>query len=447
MKNQSLQLVALVGRPNVGKSSLFNRLTRSNKAIVDPTPGVTRDRHYEKMTWSGKTFMLVDTGGVATAGGDDMEALISSQTRQAIDEADIILFMLDGRQGINAEDQHIAELLRKCAKPVFGIVNKVDSPEQEPLFVPQFFELGLQQLWPVSASHGYGVRGVLDKISAHIEEAEILQELPENTISIACIGRPNVGKSSLINKLVGEERMVVSKVPGTTRDSIDTLLQKDDKHYLLTDTAGIRRKGRVKDKLEKYSVMRALMSMEKCDITLLLIDAAEGITEQDTKVIGYALDRGRACVILINKWDLVKGDSKRQKYILEEVKRAARFVDYAPILHISAITGHGLQHIFPTIAKVYRQYHSTFPTNRLNRILQKAVEGHPPPLYKGRKTKLYYTTQISTKPPTFVIFSNYPQGVHFSYHRYLVNQFRDELKMDKAPLTLYLRERKRKKYG
>ncbi len=337
MKNESLQLVALIGRPNVGKSSLFNRLIKSNKAIVDPTPGVTRDRHYEKMTWNGKTFMLVDTGGVALDDGDDMASLIGSQSRQAIDEADIICFMLDGRHGITVEDQNVADMLRKCAKPVFGIVNKVDSPEQEALLVPQFYELGLPSLWPVSAAHGYGVRTMLDQLTAHIKEAEVIQSLPENTISIACIGRPNVGKSSLINRLVGEDRMVVSDVPGTTRDSVDTLLQRNEKHYLLTDTAGIRRKGKVTGKLEKYSVMRALVSMEKCDITLLLIDAEEGITEQDTKVIGYALERGRACIILLNKWDLVKGDGKRQKYLLEEVNRAARFVNYAPILHISAL--------------------------------------------------------------------------------------------------------------
>ena len=447
MKPESLQLIALVGRPNVGKSSLFNRLTRSNKAIVDPTPGVTRDRHYQKMTWNGKTFMLVDTGGVATDDGDDMTSLIRSQTRQAIDEADIICFMLDGRQGISVEDQNVADMLRKCAKPVFGIVNKVDSPEQESLLMPQYFELGLQSLWPVSAAHGYGVQAMLDQLTAHIAETEVVQTLPENTISIACIGRPNVGKSSLINRLVGEERMVVSDVPGTTRDAVDALLERDGKHYLLTDTAGIRRKGKVTGKLEKFSVMRALISMEKCDITLLLIDSEEGITEQDTKVIGYALERGRACIILLNKWDLVKGDSKRQKYLIEEVNRAARFVNYAPVFHISALTGHGLQHIFPTIEKVYGQYNSTFPTNRLNRILQKAVEGHAPALYKGRRTKLYYTTQISSKPPTFVVFSNYPKGVHFSYQRYLINQFRTELKLDQAPLTLYIRERKRKKYG
>lgn len=447
MKNELLPLVALVGRPNVGKSSLFNRLTRTNKAIVDPTPGVTRDRHYEKMTWNGKTFMLVDTGGVAIDDGDDMASLISSQTRQAVEEADIICFMLDGREGISVEDQNVADMLRKCAKPVFGIVNKVDSPEQEALLMPPFYELGLQCLWPVSAAHGYGIRTVLDQLTSHIEEAEVIRALPDNTISIACIGRPNVGKSSLINRLVGEERMVVSDVPGTTRDSVDTLLQRDEKHYLLIDTAGIRRKGRVKDKLEKFSVMRALIAMEKCDITLLLIDAQEGITEQDTKVISYALERGRACVMLLNKWDLVKGDSKRQKYLIEEVNRTIRFVNYAPIFHISALTGHGLQHIFPTIEKVFGQYNSTFSTNRLNRILQKAVEGHAPPLYKGRRTKLYYTTQISSRPPTFVVFSNYPKGVHFSYHRYLVNQFRRELKLDKAPLTLYIRERKRRKYG
>ena len=430
MHNSSCQLVALIGRPNVGKSSLFNRLTKTNKAIVDPTPGVTRDRHYELVTIEDKAFMLVDTGGVESESADGMVGLIGSQTEQAIAQADILLFMLDGKQGITAEDQHIAAMLRKCGKQVFCVINKVDSPEQEQVLLPQFYELGYERLWPISAAHGYGVG-----------------QLPEDTISIACIGRPNVGKSSLINRLLGEERMVVSDVPGTTRDSVDTLLQKDDHHYLLIDTAGIRRKGKVRDKLEKFSVMRALTAMEKCDVTFLLIDAAEGVTEQDTKVIGYALERGRACLLLINKWDLLKKDIKRQKLIMEEVSRSTRFVNYAPVLKISALTGAGFAKIFPAVRRVFQQYSSGFSTNKLNGVLQKAVEGHSPPLYKGRRVKLYYTTQIATKPPTFIIFANYPKGVHFSYHRYLVNQFREGLKLAHAPIKIIFRERKRKKYG
>jgi len=447
MKKQSCQIVALIGRPNVGKSSLFNRLTRSNKAIVDETPGVTRDRHYERVFIEDKAFILVDTGGVESAGSGTMATLIGRQAEQAVEEADILLFVLDGRQGLTSEDLHIAGILRKCGKTALCLVNKVDTPELEMQLLPQFFELGFEQCLPVSAAHGYGIKEFLERISRLIASTDIDRNLPENTISIACIGRPNVGKSSLINRLLGEERMVVSEIPGTTRDSVDTLLQRKEGHYLLIDTAGIRRRGKVRDKLEKFSVMRALSAMENCDITFLLIDAAEGVTEQDTKVIGYALERGRACMILLNKWDLVKKDLKRQKYLREQLDRAARFVNYAPVLHVSALTGIGTSKIFSTVNQIFHQYESRHSTNRLNAVLQKAVEGHSPPLYKGRRIKLYYTTQVSSKPPTFVIFCNYPKGVHFSYFRYLVNQFRDGLQLDKAPLKIILRERQRKKYG
>jgi len=446
MQQQCL-LIALVGRPNVGKSSLFNRLTKSNKAIVDPTPGVTRDRHYAKVIWDNRMFMLVDTGGVEIDTSDTMTVMIRKQSMQAVEEADIILFMLDGRDGVTAEDVEIAHLLRKSAKPVFCVVNKVDSPEQELLMLPQFYELGIDTMWPLSAAHGYGIKTFLEEFLQRSAIPEREEALPEDTVSVAVIGRPNVGKSSLINRLLGKDRMVVSNIPGTTRDSVETLLENKGNHYLLIDTAGIRRKGKVTEKIEKFSVMRALTSMEQCDITLLLIDADEGVTEQDTKVIGYALERGRACSILINKWDLVKKDEKRQKRILDEIYRATNFITYAPIIHISALTGHGLQRIFPIIRKVYKQYSASFTTNRLNVILQKAVEGHSPSLYKGKRVKFYYTTQITTKPPTIIVFANYPKGVHFSYHRYLVNQFREGLGLENAPLRVFFRERKRKKYG
>ena len=447
MKQRQCLLVALVGRPNVGKSSLFNRLTKTKKAIVDPTPGVTRDRHYERVVWHGRSFMLVDTGGVETSAQDSMSALIRRQSLEAVEEADVLLLVVDGRAGLTAEDAEIAAILRRSAKPVFCLVNKVDGAELEAEAVAPFYELGLEQLWPVSAAHGYGVKTFLAEFCEHAAVPRQEEPLPQDTVALACIGRPNVGKSSLVNRLLGEERMVVSDIPGTTRDAVDSLLERGGRHYLVIDTAGIRRKGRVRQRVEKFSVVRALTAMERCDVSLLLIDGAEGITDQDTRVIGYAVERGRACIVLINKWDLVKDDTPRQERLLAEVRRATRFISYAPILHVSALTGHGLGRLWPLIDEVYGQYASRFTTNRLNRILQQAVASHSPPLYKGRRLKLYYTTQVGSKPPTFVIFCNDPDGVHFSYHRFLVNTFRRELGLGRSPLLIHFRERQRRRDG
>lgn len=447
MKNEQCPLVALVGRPNVGKSTLFNRLTKSRKAIVDSTPGVTRDRHYETVTWDNRSFVLIDTGGIELGRDEKMSGFIQDQTWQAIQEADLIVFMLDGRGGLLAEDYEVVRLLRRSTKPLYHVVNKIDGPEQEDKLVPQFYELGIDKLWAISAEHGYGIKDLFDSVVQSLEPPEEIEGLPENTIRLACIGRPNVGKSSLINRLLGQDRMVVSDIPGTTRDSVDTLLERKGNHYLLIDTAGIRRKGKVKDKLEKFSIIKALSAMERCDVVLLLIDAGEGITEQDTKVIGYALDRGRACILLVNKWDLIKGDKKQQKWVTGEVTMATRFMEFAPRLNISALTGASIQKIFPVINEVYNQYTKTFSTNRINKALQNAIKAHTPSLHKGRRLKFYYTTQISNKPPTFIIFVNYPKGVHFSYYRFLVNQFRSELGLEKTALKIILKERKRKKFG
>lgn len=439
----------------MGKSTLFNRLAKARKAIVDPTPGVTRDRHYEKIVWKEKGFVLVDTGGIEIEKKDHadprfdqkgMEHSVQEQTRQAIHDADVILFMLDGRANLTAEDYDVIALLRKTDKPLHYVVNKIDGPEMEHSLLPTFYELGADKLWAVSAAHGYGIATLLDNLADNMPEQNQQAEDTNDVLKVACIGRPNVGKSSLINRLLGEERMIVSDVPGTTRDSVDTVFERHGQHYLLIDTAGIRRKGKVKEKIEKFSVMRALSAIEKSDIALILIDAQEGITEQDTKVIGYALERGRACIVVINKWDLIKHDKKQQKWIIEGVERATRFVGYAPSLKISALTGAGVKKIFPAISEVYKQYSKTFSTNRLNKILQQAVEGHTPPLHKGKRLKLYYTTQISTHPPTFIIFVNYPDGVHFSYYRYLVNSYRTGLGLENAPLRIFLRERQRKSY-
>jgi len=455
MTKVKLPLVALIGRPNVGKSTLFNRLTRTTKAIVDPTPGVTRDRHYERVTWNDRMFMLVDTGGIEIEKGvsgdprfdhQSMERGVQDQTRQAIADADAILFLLDGRANLTAEDYEVAALLRKTDKPLYFLVNKIDSPELEQQLLPIFYELGAAKLWPISSAHGLGIGGFMDALVGELPlPDEVDQGLPEQTLKVACLGRPNVGKSSLVNRLLGEERMIVSDVPGTTRDSVDTLLTKNGKHYLLIDTAGIRRKGKVQDKLEKFSVMQALAAIERCDIALLLIDAHEGITDQDTKVIGYALERGRACIVMINKWDLVQGDKKQQKWIMDGIDRATRFIGFAPSMTISALTGAGIKKLFPVLSEVYAQYSKSFSTNKLNKVLKQAVESHTPPLHKGKRIKFYYTTQVATQPPTFVIFVNYPVGVHFSYYRYLVNSYRAGLGLEKAPVRIFLRERERRK--
>jgi len=440
-------IVALVGRPNVGKSTLFNRISRTRKAIVDSTPGVTRDRHYERVTWNDRYFMLIDTGGIETDSDSDMGEIIRTQTLQAIDEADIILFLLDAREGVTPADHEVADLLRKTAKPFYYVVNKIDGPELEHTLLPQFYELGADRLWPVAAEHGYGVRELLDTVAGAVRQPEPVPTSAVDTINIAFFGRPNVGKSSLINRLTGSDRMVVSDIPGTTRDAVDIVLNRKNRTYTLIDTAGIRRKGKVREKLEKFSIIRALAALERCDLALLLIDAGEGITEQDTKVIGYTQDSGRACIMVVNKWDLVRDDRKLQKRILTEVEMATPFVGFAPVLTVSALTGAGVNRILPTVDAVYSQYQRQFPTNRLNLLLQNAVAAHPPPMYRGRRLKFYYTTQIGIKPPTFVIIANYPKGVHFSYHRYLTNQFRKELGLDKSPVRIVMRERKRKKYG
>jgi GTPase len=444
MTKAQTPIIALVGRPNVGKSTLFNRITRSNKAMVDATPGVTRDRHYERVDADGKSFVLVDTGGLETGQQDRIASLIQEQTWQAIEEAHVILFMMDGREGLTTEDYQVIANLRKANKPLHYLVNKIDGPEKEAKLLASFYELGVEPIWPVSASHGYGLRDFLDHLLETLPSLPPPAEREAEAIGLALIGRPNVGKSSLANRLLGEARMMVSEIPGTTRDSVDSLLERDGRRYLLIDTAGIRRKGRVSEKLEKFSVMRALKALERCDLALILIDAQEGITEQDTKIIGYGLEQGKACLLLVNKWDLIREDKKQQKQIMDEVERMTGFAGYVPVFPISAMTGYGVKRLFATLENVYRQYSQEFNTGQLNRVLRDAVEAHPPATHQGKRVKLYYTTQVSTKPPTFLIFSNYPKGVHFSYYRFLVNRFRAELGLELSPIKLILKERQRR---
>lgn len=441
MANTSCPIVALVGRPNVGKSTLFNRITKSRNALVDPTPGVTRDRHYERVKWENRTFILVDTGGIDDNPEDLLVNHIREQALAAIDEADIVLFLMDGRQGVTPADYQVVELLRRTQKPIYFVVNKIDSPEQELERLAQFYELGVEKLWPLSAEHSYGFNSLMEGLAAAIGSDDTGPELPDDTIKVAFFGRPNVGKSSMINRILGEDRMVVSDISGTTRDSVDTLLTYGKFSYLLIDTAGIRRKGKTKDKLEKFSILKSLASLEKCDVAVILIDAGEGITEQDSKVIGYALDHGRGLIILVNKWDLLVDDKKRQEHLLAEIGRQLPFVGFAPLLKVSAVTGFGVKRLFPVIGSVYRQYKATFPTAALNRLLQDATEEHTPPIFKNKRLKFYYTSQIGTCPPRFVIMTNSSKGVHFSYKRYLANRYRDGLGLDKVPIQLIFKEK------
>ena len=444
MTTENMTLVALIGRPNVGKSTLFNRLTRRRDALVDPTPGVTRDRHYATAHWEEHPFILVDTGGIDDE-GDTIASHIRHQAMLAIDEADVIFFLMDGREGLTPSDTEIVDLLRRTEKKVFYIVNKIDSPDIEDTLLLPFWELGVEELWALSGDHGYGLDTLMAGLMPHIADDAPEDGLPDNTVRIACLGRPNVGKSSLINAIIGQERMVVSDIAGTTRDAVDTLVTRDAYAYLLIDTAGIRRRGKTTDKLEKFSILKSLRALGRCDIALVLIDAGEGITEQDTKVIGYTQEQGKAVIICLNKWDLIKDDKKQQERLLEEVRMAVRFIPFAPVLKISALAGTGIKRLFPEVGKMHRQFHQRFATAALNRILAEAVARHEPPFYHGRRLKFFYTAQLGVAPPLFAVVASDPKGIHFSYQRYLTNCFREGLGLDRVPIRLLFRERSNRK--
>jgi GTP-binding protein len=339
----------------------------------------------------------------------------------------------------------VANLLRRTKKTIFYVVNKVDGPKEEEEILPEFYELGVEELWALSAEHKYGFPTLMDALEESLLSSDDTIDLPENIVKVAFFGRPNVGKSSMINQILGQDRMVVSSVSGTTRDSVDTLLSHGKYNYLLIDTAGIRRKGKTKEKLEKFSILKALAALEKCDIAVVLIDADEGITEQDTKVIGYTQEQGRGLILLVNKWDLIQDDKERQKQLMAEIALAVPFVGFAPLLTASALTGYGIKRLFPTIGTVFRQFTAKFPTSALNRLLKDAVEDHSPPIYKNKRLKFYYTSQVGNRPPKFVIMSNSSKGVHFSYERYLTNRFREGLGLDKVPLQLFIRDKNREK--
>jgi GTP-binding protein len=429
----------------VGKSTLFNRITRSKDAIVDDFPGVTRDRNYSDAEWDGVEFTLVDTGGFLDSDGNDFTRQIRLQLYQAVEDSDVIILVLDGKAGISPFDKDLVKLLREIKKPGFFVVNKIDGIERE-ADQYDFFQLGLEKLFSLSAEHGYGVSDFLDelvKALPRIESRDTGSEA-EELINIAVVGRPNVGKSSLINRILGQDRLVVSEIPGTTRDAIDSLCRINAQSYRLIDTAGIRRKSKVSKKLEKFSVIKALRSLERCDIALIVLDAAEGITEQDVTIAGYAYERGRACIFLLNKWDLVEKDGKTAAAYYQELKRGAKFLGFAPALTISAKTGLRVVKVFNLVDELFKQYITRIGTGQLNKIIQEAVQKTEPPLHRGRRIKFYYTTQIATRPPVFVSFVNYPKAVHFSYRRFLLNRIRAATGLDKIPLKVSFRERKRR---
>jgi len=393
-------IVAIVGRPNVGKSTLFNRITRSRDAIVDDMPGVTRDRHYGDAAWDGVEFTLVDTGGFVSGDQDYFAPEIRFQILQAIEDADVVILLLDGKGGISPFDEDIVKILREVEKPVFYAVNKIDGLEQE-VKLYEYYSLGLDKLYPLSAEHRYGVPDFLDDLVGALPPTDAAES--GDMIKLAVVGKPNVGKSSLINRILGHKRLVVSEIPGTTRDAIDSVVKIHGKSYLLIDTAGIRRKKKVSKKIEKFSIIKALKSLERCDVALIVIDAFEGVTEQDVNIAGYAYERGCGCILLLNKWDIVEKDSKTEKKYRLQLRMDAKFINFAPAMTISALTGQRVAKIFKIVDEVYSQYTRRIGTGQINRIMERAMERNEPSLYRGRRLKIYYFAQVSTRPPTFVI--------------------------------------------
>jgi GTP-binding protein len=435
-------IVAIIGRPNVGKSTLFNRITQSRAALVDDFPGVTRDRLSGDAVWNDTAFTVVDTGGFAGPRDDPFAPQVREQVEQAVAEADLVVVVFDARSGVTPFDREMVDRLHDHRGPVLYAVNKIDGEEQEAALY-EFFALGMTHLHPISAEHRYGMDDFLDALVAQLPWAErgTGDEAAADQIRVAVVGRPNVGKSSLINRILGQERLLVSEQPGTTRDAVDTRCTMGGRDYRLVDTAGIRRKARVAARIEKFSVIKALRSLERCDVALVVVDAAQGITEQDVSIAGHVEDRGRGCVFVVNKWDLVDARAGAARRMELALRDAAKFMAHAPVVTVSAHTGQRVARIFPLVNTVYDQYTTRLGTGRVNRILEEAVTRTVPPLHKGRRLKFYYATQVSTRPPTFVAFVNAPEGVHFSYQRYLVNQIRQGTGLTRTPVRLIFRER------
>jgi GTP-binding protein len=434
-------VVALLGRPNVGKSTLFNRLVRGRQALVDDLPGVTRDRHYGESVWNGKPFTVIDTGGFLTGDDDPFAPQIREQVTLAVAQADVLVLILDGRAGLSPYDRDLTDLLRRSGKPVFYLVNKIEHQGQQ-VHLGEFYSLGIEMFYAVSAEHGIGMDDFLDDLAAGFPDAGELEEPPaEEPVRIAIVGRPNVGKSSLANRLFGSPRVVVNDQAGTTRDAIELTVTRKGQQFVLVDTAGIRRKGRVTQKLEKVSILKSLKSMDDCHVALILIDAAEGITDQDITIAGYAEKKGCGAIFLLNKWDRVDKAEKGERAYISELRQMAKFLSYAPAMTISALTGQRCHRILDMAARVFDEYRFRINTGTLNRIITDAVQREEPSLHKGRRLKFFYATQVAARPPCFVCFVNYPKAVHFSYQRYLINQLRQMIPLHLTPVRLYFREK------
>lgn len=434
-----LPVVAIVGRPNVGKSTLFNRLLGKRKAIVEDFPGVTRDRHYAEVTRFDRPFLLIDTGGFEPASEDRLLSQMREQSQLAIEEADIIFFLMDVREGLTASDEDVAKMLRKIDKPVFFLVNKVDGEKQE-LGASEFYALGIDKIYSISAEHGRGINDLIDNLEPLLPPAPDKSE-QEDEVRMAVIGRPNVGKSSLVNRLLGYDRVVANPTSGTTRDSIDTPFKFDDKRYVLIDTAGIRRKGRVSQKLEKYSAVNALKAMDRAHVVLMVIDAEEGVTDQDLAVAGYAYEKGRALILVVNKWDLPEKDEKTMGNYVAEVRRRFKYLPFAPLVFVSALTGQRVNKIMPVVAEVFQEFNQRIPTAQLNKGLEEFLQKNPPSMVRGRRVKFYYAAQGAVRPPTFVLFTSRPKDIHFSYQRYLTNCFREKFGFDRVPIRIEFKGR------
>jgi GTPase len=453
---RGLPVVAIVGRPNVGKSTLFNRLVGARKAIVDDWPGVTRDRNYAQAEWAGRKYLVVDTGGIESAAGGKLEESVQAQSQLALVEADAVIFLLDGKAGLNPLDREVVNSLRKANKPVFFAVNKLDSQRRaENLF--EFYALGLDSLYSISAEHGLGISELLEDVARHFSQVEQVsqivdngQEQPEDVeekpdeppLRVAVVGRPNVGKSTLINRLLGFERSVVDATPGTTRDAVDTPFNLQGEPCILVDTAGIRRKARIDGRVERFSVNRSLRTVDSGDLIIHVIDGVEGVTDQDAQILSYACQRSKAVLLAVNKWDMVSKEDADAKAYRDEVYYHLTFLDYAPVCFISATTGHGVRKMQETAALVLQAYRRRIATSQFNQALQRIVRAHTVPLWQGRAVKFYYGTQTGSRPPAFALFVNIPRGVPESYRRYLMHQLREHLGLNHAPIKLILRARR-----
>lgn len=438
-----IPIVAVVGRPNVGKSTLFNKIIGKRLSIVEDTPGVTRDRIYYTSEWRGKKFTLVDTGGIEPKTDDVILAQMRRQAQIAIDKADVVILVVDVQTGITDADHEVAQMLLRADKKIVLCVNKVDRPGDTPPEVYEFYNLGLGDPYPVSSVHGLGIGELLDAVYDNFKDLEDAEE-DEESIKVAVVGRPNAGKSSLVNYILGENRLLVSDIPGTTRDSVDAVKENEFGKFLFIDTAGIRKKNKVYDNIERYSVLRSYMSVDRSDVVLIMIDASLGVTEQDTKIAGYAHEQGKASIIAVNKWDTVEKDERTMKQTEEKIRESLKYMSYAPMIFISAKTGQRVDKLYPLIVSVAEQHSRRISTGVLNDVLADAVIKVQPPTDKGKRLKVMYMTQVSTKPPTFVVFVNSIELFHFSYQRYLENQIRETFGLVGTPIKMIARERNQK---